>query len=72
VLGSIAASSLEVHQLSLGYTSVSGHTVAKADSVTLAAAPQHPILVGAGPTIFTSSGSLWGKVVDGTFPVYPG
>lgn len=72
VLGSVAASSLEVHQLSLGYTSGAGHTVAKPDSVTLAAAPQHPILVGAGPTIFTSSGSLWGKLVDATFPVYPG
>ncbi len=72
VLGSVAASSLEVHQLSIGYSSSPGHTLAPAGAVTLAAAPQHPILVGAGTTVVSSSGSLWVKVTDGAFPVYPG
>jgi len=71
VLGSTGASSLEVISLEVG-TSRVRRLGAAPGSTALAAAPAEPILVGAGPTIFRNSGSTWARVVDATFPVYPG
>lgn len=71
VLGTSGASSLEVLQLPLGYGPIR-RTGAPEGSVTLAAAPGRPIVVGADTGIYRNSGSTWTRVVDGTFPVYPG
>jgi hypothetical protein len=71
VLGTSGASSLEVLQLPLGYGPMR-RTGAPEGSVTLAAAPGRPIVVGADTGIYRNSGSTWTRVVDGTFPVYPG
>jgi hypothetical protein len=85
VLGTSGASSLEVHQLPLGYGSNPPHTSAPPDAVTLAAAPDRPLLVGTSPTstttgasatavakVFSNAGSIWSAVVEAFYPTYPG
>ena len=71
VLGTSGASSLEVLLLDVGSSRLR-RVVAPEESVTLAAAPGHPLLVGAGPTLFRSTGTTWSRVTEALYPVYPG
>ena len=71
VLGTSGASSLEVLLLDVGSSRLR-RVSAPEQSVTLAAAPGHPLLVGAGATVFRSSGTTWSRVTEAQYPVYPG
>jgi len=71
VLGTSGASSLEVLLLDVGSSRLR-RVAAPEGSVTLAAAPGHPLLVGAGPTVFRSAGTTWSRVTEALYPVYPG
>jgi hypothetical protein len=71
VLGTSGASSLEVLQLDVGSPHLR-RLGAPEGSVTLAAAPGRPLLVGAGKSLFRNSGSTWTRVGDAQYPVYPG
>jgi hypothetical protein len=71
VLGSTGASSLEVLQLGVG-TSRLRRTGAPEGAITLAAAPERTILVGADGDLFRSTGSTWARLGAGSDPVYPG
>jgi hypothetical protein len=71
VLGSSGASSLEVLLLDVGSSRLR-RVVAPEESATLAAAPGRPLLVGAGPTLFRTSGTTWSRVTEALYPVYPG
>ena len=71
VLGTSGASSLEVLQLDVGSPRLR-RLGAPEGSVTLAAAPDRALLVGAGTSLFRNSGSTWTSVGDAQYPTYPG
>ncbi len=71
VLGTSGASSLEVLQLDVGSPHLRRFG-APEGSVTLAAAPGRPLLVGTGKSVFRNTGSTWTRVGDAQYPVYPG
>jgi hypothetical protein len=71
VLGTSGASSLEVLLLDVGSSRLR-RVGAPEDAVTLAAAPNRPLLVGAAGTVFRGTGTTWARVTEAEYPVYPG
>jgi hypothetical protein len=71
VLGTVGASALEVVSISLGSARVA-RTGAPEGALTVAAAPQRPVLVGTTEATFTSVGASWDGLGPVRDPAYPG